>query len=87
MIKQKPYAANLDPFREPFRRRQTSFPIGGQHDVRRIKRFAIPQLAGYLLVLLIKPLTVIAVSAEQNLFTATATYFLEPIRIGQRLPR
>src|SRR5215813_7200816 len=56
-----------------------------QRNPRLIQVHSIPQLARYLLVHLIEPLTIIRKYATPDLVSAPKPYLEEPVRVGQRL--
>src|SRR5512132_2058523 len=65
-------------------RRHEPPPSGGiELDVRLVEGFAIPQLAGDLLVLLIERLAVVGVFAAPHLGAAAELDLEEPIGVGQ----
>src|SRR3954462_14548641 len=72
---------------QPARGDQPALAVAGERDVRRIELFAIPQLAGHLLVLLIERLAVVGELAAPDLVAAALAQLAEPVGVGKALAR
>src|SRR5262245_37103119 len=71
----------------PARRDQAALAVGGERDVGRVERVAIPELAGDLLVLLVEGFAVVGELAAPDLGAAAFADLGEPVRIGEALAR